>query len=126
MKLIKIQTPNGVELTALLFKSFGHINLCYAQNRIFTVFYVDNRDMIDPETGECGTEEYYYGEILVEYADIPEFQEYLDEDDSEDASSFDEEGYDEYLKSLEEKYIKEYMDEGYSREEALEKIYTGS
>lgn len=80
MKLIKIQTPNGVELTALLFKSFGHINLCYAQNRIFTVYYVDNRDMRDPETGECGTEEYYYGEILVEYAVIPELQEYLDED----------------------------------------------
>lgn len=75
MKLLKIQTPNGVVINALLFKSFGHINLCYAQNRIFTVYYMDNRGMRDPETGECGTEEYHYGEILVEYADIPELDE---------------------------------------------------
>lgn len=77
MTILKLETPNGVVIDALLFKSFGHINLCYAQNRIFTVFYVDNRDMRDPETGEYGTEEYHYGEILVEYAKIPEYDEIL-------------------------------------------------
>ena len=138
MELIKIETPNGVVINALLFKSFGHVNLCYAQNRIFTVLYVDNRDMRDPETGECGTEEYHYGEILVEYAVIPELDKEVEAIDdmelgtlaSEDVdieyNSSYEDGYDDFLQSLADKYIEELMAEGYSREDAERKVYSGS
>lgn len=88
--------PNGVEVTAIAvmecdhedYECYGyHINirwLCYAQNRLFTIHEILEAHLEwDEETGEehMGEEQksYEYGEVVVEYAVIPEYDNILRE-----------------------------------------------
>ena len=70
--------PNGVEVTAIVIaiissSRYQTIALCYAQNRLFT-FY--EHIAYDVESGEAESD-YSYGEILVEYAVLPDYDEFL-------------------------------------------------
>ena len=71
-------SPNGVEVTAIVIaiissSRYQTIALCYAQNRLFT-FY--EHIAYDVESGEAESD-YSYGEILVEYAVLPDYDEFL-------------------------------------------------
>ena len=69
MKGILIETPNKVIIAAVVIKKIGSSLLCYAQNRLFTVY--------EPNEGEL-----YYEEVVVEYCVIPEYDDILKEYDS--------------------------------------------
>lgn len=69
---------NEVEVTAVvvaIISSSKHqtVALCYAQNRLFT-FY--EHIAYDVESGEAETN-YSYGEIFVDYAVLPDYDELL-------------------------------------------------
>jgi hypothetical protein len=71
--------PNGVEgtgvVTAIISSTkYQTIALCYAQNRLFT-FY--EHIAYDIETGDAESD-YSYGEILVDYAILPDYDALLD------------------------------------------------
>ena len=70
--------PNGVEETAVVIaiissSRYQTVALCYTQNRLFT-FY--EHIAYDVELGEAESD-YSYGEILVEYAVLPNYDELL-------------------------------------------------
>jgi len=70
--------PNGVEETAVVVaiissSRYQTVALCYSQNRLFT-FY--EHIAYDVESGEAESD-YSYGEILVEYAVLPDYDELL-------------------------------------------------
>ncbi len=74
--------PNGVEVTGVciaLLESDGNVAtfLCYAQNRLFTMLEYYNY-YYDEET--CQEDEDYtntFGEVLVEYAILPDYDSAL-------------------------------------------------
>ena len=71
--------PNGVEVTGVVTAiisstKYQTVALCYAQNRLFT-FY--EHIAYDVESGETESD-YSYGEILVEYAVLPDYDEMLE------------------------------------------------
>ena len=72
--------PNGVEVTAValyavtLFNGstfIGNKWICYAQNRLFT--------MMDYKEGIKKYEEPEYGEVIVDYAILPDYDSMLEE-----------------------------------------------
>ena len=86
------KAPNGVEVTGIVImkcgdvheKGYGHYEtpyLCYAQNRLFTIKEVmeATRDDLDIKRGTAGAEflSYEYGEIVVEYCVLPDYDEVL-------------------------------------------------
>lgn len=81
MKLNDVFTfkaPNGVEVTGVvtaIISSTEHqtVALCYAQNRLFT-FY--KHTAYNVESGEAESD-YSYGEILVDYAILPDYDDAL-------------------------------------------------
>jgi len=71
--------PNGVEVQAVVLESVfqGTIRntlICYAQNRIFT--YIEESVMKFEGTAEW-KKEYSYGEVIVDYAILPDYDELL-------------------------------------------------
>ena len=71
--------PNGVEVTAValyavtLFNGITFIGnkwICYAQNRLFT--------MMDYKEGTKKYEEPEYGEVIVDYAILPDYDDMLE------------------------------------------------
>ena len=71
---------NGVEVTAIVVaiissSKYQTIALCYAQNRLFT-FY--EHIAYDTESGEAESD-YSYGEILVDYAILPDYDRMLED-----------------------------------------------
>ena len=71
--------PNGVEVTAVvigfIFQGCCKSTLiCYAQNRIFT--YIEELCMKYDGTCEF-KKEYSYGEVIVDYAILPDYDEML-------------------------------------------------
>ena len=75
--------PNGVEVTgvvAAIISSTEHqtIALCYAQNRLFTLY-----EHYGVENGEAYSD-YSYGEILVDYAILPGYDTMLETASMED------------------------------------------
>ena len=86
--------PNGVEVTGIVImkcgdaheKGYEHYEtpyLCYAQNRLFTVKEVMEaiRDDLDIKRGTAGAESlsYKYGEIIVEYCILPDYDRMLED-----------------------------------------------
>jgi len=70
--------PSGVEVTGVVTAiisstKYQTVALCYAQNRLFT-FY--EHIAYDIESGEAKSD-YSYREILVEYAVLPDYDEFL-------------------------------------------------
>lgn len=70
--------PNGVVVTAVVVAIISSSKyqteaLCYAQNRLFT-FY--EHIAYDIETGEPESD-YSYGEVLCDYAILPEYDDVL-------------------------------------------------
>ena len=71
--------PNGVEVTAIVLESIfqgscKNTLICYSQNRIFT--YIEEIYRKNEDTGEW-LKDYSYGEILVDYAILPKYDELL-------------------------------------------------
>ena len=71
--------PNGVEVTAVVLErifqgSCKSTFICYAQNRIFT--YIEELFMKFEGTAEW-KKDYSYGEVLVDYAILPDYDELL-------------------------------------------------
>ena len=77
-EIFTFTAPNGVEVTAIMVAKIHHecnyktqveknTYLCYAQNRLFTIKAVYTRTSIDEE----------YGEILVDYAILPDYDDML-------------------------------------------------
>ena len=71
--------PNGVEVTAIVLKSIFQGSckstlICYAQNKIFT--YIEEECLKFEGTAEW-KKEYSYGEIIVDYAILPDYDELL-------------------------------------------------
>ena len=69
---------NGVMVTAVVVaivssNKYQTIALCYAQNRLFTFYEHVTRNV---ETGETESD-YSYGEVIVNYAVLPEFDDIL-------------------------------------------------
>lgn len=72
--------PNGVEVTGVVTAiisstKYQTVALCYAQNRLFT-FY--EHIAYDVESGEAESD-YSYGEILVDYAVLPDYDKILED-----------------------------------------------
>lgn len=70
--------PDGTEVTAVVIaitssSKYQTIAICYAQNRIFTFYEHVAYDVESGET-EC---DYSYGEILVDHAILPDYDELL-------------------------------------------------
>lgn len=64
---IELEIPNGVKVFAVAIEYVGaHHLVCYAQNRLFTVYEPDDGNM-------------YYEGVLVEYCVIPEYDDLLKE-----------------------------------------------
>ena len=64
---IEIEMPNGVKVFAVAIKYIGEYHLlCYAQNRLFTIY--------EPNDGNM-----YYDEVVVEHCVIPEYDTMLKE-----------------------------------------------
>ena len=91
-EVLTFKAPNGVEVTGIVImkcgdaheKGYGHYEtpyLCYAQNRLFTIKEVMEaiRDDLDIKRGTAGAESlnYEYGEIIVEYCVLPEYDDVL-------------------------------------------------
>lgn len=70
MEMFKITTPNGIEINAHIIRSDGHVHICYAQNRLFTVY--ETHEVIDGER----INEFHFGEIIVDYCVIPELDDH--------------------------------------------------
>lgn len=71
---------NGVEVTAVVIaiissSRYQTVALCYSQNRLFT-FY--EHIAYDVESGEAESD-YSYGEILVEYVVLPDYDVILED-----------------------------------------------
>jgi len=71
--------PNGVEVTGVVTAiisstKYQTVALCYAQNRLFTFYEHIAYDM---ETGDAESD-YSYGEILVDYAILPDYDDMLE------------------------------------------------
>jgi hypothetical protein len=66
MGRIEVKTPNGIEINAHIIHSIANVHICYAQNRLFTLY----------ETAECIDGEFinevHYGETITDYCVIPE------------------------------------------------------
>lgn len=78
-EIFTFTAPNGVEVTAVVIASVGfavHIRtaertyLCYSQNKLFT--YIEKKDIY---TDEVVME---YGEVIVDYAILPEYDTMLE------------------------------------------------
>ena len=72
--------PNGAEGTAIVVaiissSKYQTVALCYAQNRLFT-FY--EHIAYDIETGDAESD-YSYGEVLVDYCILPDYDAMLEE-----------------------------------------------
>lgn len=63
----------AVVVAVLTSDKYQSVYLCYAQNRLFTYC---KHIQEDPETGESD-EFYFYGERLVDYAILPDYDELL-------------------------------------------------
>lgn len=75
-----LTAPNGVEVTGVVTAiisstKYQTVALCYAQNRLFT-FY--EHIAYDVESGEAESD-YSYGEILVDYAVLPDYDKLLED-----------------------------------------------
>ena len=73
--------PNGVEVTGVVLESIfqGCVKstlICYAQNRIFT--YIEETYRKNEEIDEW-LKDYFYGEVLVDYAILPEYDKILED-----------------------------------------------
>lgn len=76
--------PNGVEVTAIALDCISSSNtlgstntwICYAQNRIFT--YIEEQHDFTGFSKCDVTTNYKYGEILVDYAILPDYDALLD------------------------------------------------
>lgn len=77
-EIFTFKAPNGVEVTGValygvtLFDGntfIGNKWICYAQNRLFT--------MMDYKEGIKNYEEPEYGEVIVDYAILPDYEELL-------------------------------------------------
>ena len=71
--------PSGVEVTGVVTAiisstKYQTVALCYAQNRLFTFYEHIPYDM---ETGDAESD-YSYGEILVDYAILPDYDNLLE------------------------------------------------
>ena len=78
-EIFTFTAPNGVEVTAVVIESIPQgscksTHICYAQNRIFT--YIEELYMT-LETPRW-RREYHYGEILVNYAILPDYDAMLE------------------------------------------------
>lgn len=78
-EIFTFTAPNGVEVTAVVIASVGfavHVRtaertyLCYSQNKLFT--YIEKKDIY---TYEVVME---YGEVIVDYAILPEYDTMLE------------------------------------------------
>ena len=73
--------PNGVEVTAVVINELSYrviageattTWICYAQNRLFTY------KMIQDVWDKSKPIEYHYGEVLVDYAILPDYDDMLE------------------------------------------------
>lgn len=90
-EIFTFKAPNGVEVTAVVVAIISSnerqtIALCYAQNRLFT-FY----GHYGIENGEACSD-YSYGEILVDYTILPDYDAAMEDflqhkDEDKDESS---------------------------------------
>ena len=79
-EIFTFTAPNGVEVTGVVTAiisstKYQTVALCYAQNRLFT-FY--EHIAYDAESGEAESD-YSYGEILVDYAVLPDYDRLLED-----------------------------------------------
>ena len=73
--------PNRVEVTAVVLESIfqgsgKNTLICYAQNRVFT--YIEESYRKNEETDEW-LKDYSYGEVIVDYAVLPEYDNILED-----------------------------------------------
>lgn len=78
-EIFTFTAPNGVEVigvvTAIISSTkYQSVALCYAQNRLFTFYEHIAYDM---ETGDAESD-YSYGEVLVDYAILPDYDAMLE------------------------------------------------
>ena len=79
-EIFTFKAPNGAEVTAVVIgdifqNSAQRCFICYAQNRIFT--YIEERWRKD-ETTNKWLKDYSYGETLVDYAVLPDYDAMLE------------------------------------------------
>ena len=89
-EIFTFTAPNGVEVTGVVTAiisrtKYQTVALCYAQNRLFT-FY--EHIAYDVESGEANYD-YSYGEIIVDYAVLPDYDAMLEAEQQK----FDEDCY---------------------------------
>lgn len=85
--VFQFTAPNGVEVTAVVLHVFKHFNnepctvkcdyVCYAQNKLFTCSNIVAITYPDLEKTEYHDRELEYGEVIVDYAILPDFDEQL-------------------------------------------------
>lgn len=79
-EIFTFTAPNGVEVTGIVLESIFQGSckstlICYAQNRIFT--YIEEECLKFEATAEW-KKEYSYGEILVDYCILPDYDALLE------------------------------------------------
>lgn len=79
-EVFKFTAPNGVKVAAIVLKSIFQGSakstlICYAQNRIFT--YIEETYRRNEKT-DMWLKDYSYGEVIVEYAVLPEYDTILE------------------------------------------------
>lgn len=78
--------PNGVEVTAVVIEELHvaplksndvrlHTFLCYAQNRLFTYYWLEGHDHF---VSCSDVDEQNYGRIIVDYAILPDYDDMLE------------------------------------------------
>ena len=93
--IFEFTAPNGVAVTAVVLNKTTHYAdtidcysatyLCYAQNRIFTYLYTERTLPVCIGQDEYGDDrfeyqdvkEYEFGEVIVDYAILPDYDEVL-------------------------------------------------
>ena len=110
--IFQFTAPNGVEVTAVVLDKTTHfaemnddytaVYLCYAQNRIFTYIYTERAVPVCIGQDEYGDDRYeyqdikewIYGEVIVDYAILPDYdsqlQAYIDKQNAEEREAIDE------------------------------------
>jgi len=78
-EIFTFTASNGVEVTGVVTAiisstKYQTVALCYAQNRLFTFYEHIAYDM---ETGDAESD-YSYGEILVDYCILPDYDDLLE------------------------------------------------
>ena len=138
-EIFTFTAPNGAEVVAVCLKSMGTVGnmtqyLCYGQNRLFTMneFYSEWTE----ETGEvCQESQICYGEILVDYAILPDYDVVLgdfcqhEEEDENKCGAIDEKTKQRQIKEAWNSYspIEDYyypIEECFPRENYLDNWMT--